>query len=183
MVHAGCVWVCFCCCCFCQHSPTYNMYAMECMCAQNRSRCILSSERVLGNEVRTHVNSRVSPLFPRTNTPPARYSPSPLLPRPVTSPAGYSPVTACRYSPVPILPRPVIPPLQHAVISPYQYSPGPLFPRLITPLARYSPGHYRGSNGPGELLAGGVTGWGSNRPGELWARGVMGRGSNGPGEL
>ena len=32
--------------------------AMECMCAQTRPRFILSSKRVLGNEVRTHVNSK-----------------------------------------------------------------------------------------------------------------------------
>ena len=32
--------------------------AMECMCAQTRPRCILSSEKVWGNEVRTHVNSK-----------------------------------------------------------------------------------------------------------------------------
>ena len=30
---------------------------MECMCPQTRPQFILSSERVLGNEVRTHVNS------------------------------------------------------------------------------------------------------------------------------
>ena len=31
---------------------------MECMCAQTRPRFILSSERVLGNGVRTYVNSK-----------------------------------------------------------------------------------------------------------------------------
>ena len=31
---------------------------MECMCAQTRPRFILSSERVLGYGVRTHVDSR-----------------------------------------------------------------------------------------------------------------------------
>ena len=31
---------------------------MECMCAQTRPRFILSSERVLGGGVRTHVNSK-----------------------------------------------------------------------------------------------------------------------------
>ena len=31
---------------------------MECMCEQTRPRFILSSERVLGNGVRTHVNSK-----------------------------------------------------------------------------------------------------------------------------
>ena len=31
---------------------------MECMCAQTRLRFILSSERVFGNGVRTHVNSK-----------------------------------------------------------------------------------------------------------------------------
>ena len=33
------------------------VHIMECMCAQTRPRFILSSERVLGNGVRTHVNS------------------------------------------------------------------------------------------------------------------------------
>ena len=36
---------------------------MECMCAQTRPRFMLSSERVLGNGVRTHGNSKgKSPL-------------------------------------------------------------------------------------------------------------------------
>ena len=33
-------------------------FAIECMCAQTRPRFMLSSERVLGNVVRTHVNSK-----------------------------------------------------------------------------------------------------------------------------
>ena len=57
MVHAGC----FC----CRHSLVYDydvricwVRAMECMCAQTRSGFILSPVRVLGNGVRTHVNSK-----------------------------------------------------------------------------------------------------------------------------
>ena len=51
---------------------------MECMCAQTRPRFILSSERVWGNGVRTHVNSRrkKSPL-PK-NSPPGRIEPTTL---------------------------------------------------------------------------------------------------------
>ena len=57
----GAVWVCFC----CRHSPINDMdvriflvRVIECMCTQTRPRFILSSERVVGNGVRTHVNSK-----------------------------------------------------------------------------------------------------------------------------
>ena len=39
---------------------------MECMCAQTRPLFILSSERVLGNGVRTHVNSEEKTLSTAT---------------------------------------------------------------------------------------------------------------------
>ena len=63
----GACWVCF----YCQTSPVLNsnigiflVRAMECMCAQTRPRFTLSSERVLGNGVRTHVNSKGNiPLY------------------------------------------------------------------------------------------------------------------------
>ena len=36
----------------------FRVRAMECVCAQTSPRCMLSSERVLENGVRTHVNSK-----------------------------------------------------------------------------------------------------------------------------
>ena len=36
----------------------FEQWKLECMCAQTRSQFILSSERLLGNEVRTHGNSK-----------------------------------------------------------------------------------------------------------------------------
>ena len=72
----GACWVCFC----CQHSPVQDMNArifwvcaMEYMCAQNRPRFIVSSERIVRNRVRIHVNSkRKNPLY---QMPPKRVEP------------------------------------------------------------------------------------------------------------
>ena len=66
----GVCWVCF----RCQHSPIKDMSvrffwvcAMECMFALIRLRFILSSQRVVGNGVRTHVNSKgkINPVYQR----------------------------------------------------------------------------------------------------------------------
>ena len=51
MVHVGCVRIVLVC-------------TMECTCTQTGSQFILSSDRVVGNGVRTHVNSKVESALP-----------------------------------------------------------------------------------------------------------------------